>query len=410
MFLLQGIQVHGQKVWPGDIDRDGVVSGQDAMFWGHAHSEQGSQRNVISSEWKKHKKPTPKWVNYFPTGDNCYFGDCNGDGDINMTDLGSLIYNYDKKKDPGSQKQVNIGSKDPNVNYPRVIMEGGADTILFQGDNINLTLDIGETNLPVSNIYGVTFEVYLDPILLALISYFNTSLQNTSFFNANQAGVDASPPLQSAASDGIIDVNFVRTDGVEVSGNGIVADMMFGGDAIGNDICLLIMAGFIDEFFTISIDNVIFYDYQLNAYHGDPHNLILEYIMPPPQALKAPNLGTVLETLKTAEKYQSLREENNNIPQIIEATDNTITQKSVSKINTQHGVYPNPATDAVTISGTDITNVVVYNIQGQVMEEAAVKEGMNNYSFTVEYWTSGMYVVHTQSVDGTWKIEKLVVQ
>jgi uncharacterized protein YjdB len=84
------------------------------------------------------------------------------------------------------------------------------------------------------------------------------------------------------------------------------------------------------------------------------------------------------------------------------------TQVSILENNTiSIDLYPNPATDVVYVNGEDITELIVYNLQGAVVFSDANFSGVSMLS--VNSWESGVYFIHVKTTHG-WTQKRLFVQ
>ena len=68
------------KVWPGDLDNNGLVEAADVLSLGVHWKELGPARNFASNDWTS--QGVLAWEN--PTAT---YADANGDGIVNMSDL-----------------------------------------------------------------------------------------------------------------------------------------------------------------------------------------------------------------------------------------------------------------------------------------------------------------------------------
>jgi len=75
-------------------------------------------------------------------------------------------------------------------------------------------------------------------------------------------------------------------------------------------------------------------------------------------------------------------------------------------------ISPNPATQYIQIafpqSATDLTNIQVINLQGQLIQEQVV-DVPNTVSIDMSNQPNGLYIVRVQSENGFW-VEKVMVQ
>ncbi|MCF6365150.1 MAG: choice-of-anchor J domain-containing protein [Bacteroidales bacterium] len=81
---------------------------------------------------------------------------------------------------------------------------------------------------------------------------------------------------------------------------------------------------------------------------------------------------------------------------------------SVSEINSNLSIYPNPATSVLNInSDSNIKNIAISNVIGQrVMNVNDINA--NNYNLNVRNLTNGVYLINIENIDGTSSIAKFV--
>ena len=82
------ITEENQYVWPGDTDNNGYVDENDIIPIGMYWREEGDARDQVSFNWVE---------NNYPAGwdePNAPFADCNGDGEVNITDILGICLNW----------------------------------------------------------------------------------------------------------------------------------------------------------------------------------------------------------------------------------------------------------------------------------------------------------------------------
>lgn len=151
------------EVWPGDANSDGGANNRDALYVGLAFSESGPPR--ATSEQDSAWRPTVA-VNWFLNNSGLVNGadrkhaDCNGDGSIDRRDLRPIILNYSQM-----HGKTSFDPCDPNVAYPPLYLEPASDTV-EAGDSLRVWVVAGDPNLPVDSLYGLSFGLSYDVMLL----------------------------------------------------------------------------------------------------------------------------------------------------------------------------------------------------------------------------------------------------
>jgi len=77
-------------IWPGDTDYSGSVDEADIDAIAIYFREQGTPRDIVSFEWIGNDYPTG-WEEPFAS-----LADCNGDGEVNITDVLAICLNWNK--------------------------------------------------------------------------------------------------------------------------------------------------------------------------------------------------------------------------------------------------------------------------------------------------------------------------
>ncbi len=198
-------------VWPGDANSDGVVSTLDILEIGTHFGNSGPGRSVVSNNWTPYFANV--WTGTLSTGKNECHSDCNGDGVINNADTVAVKSNFSLTHSFKLENQ-NALSADlmitPDQPVIGVGMWGTASVYL------------GSSSSPISNIYGLAFNVTYDNALLETDSCY-MSFTN-SFLNASGGNIQFQKNLFSG---GINYVASVRTDLNNVNGFGKIASLHY---------------------------------------------------------------------------------------------------------------------------------------------------------------------------------------
>jgi type IX secretion system substrate protein len=203
----------GNLVWPGDANADNVVSNFDLLQIGVGYGAEGLTRTVQGIEWAGLE--SLDWEKVFLSNLNYKHADCNGDGVINAGDMGAIFLNYGQSHDSVSPS-ILIGGIETD---PPFYVDLPEADVLLNGSPFAAPIILGTEPLPVQNAYGIAFTLHFDPMVIdpssAGIQY-NPSWLGVQ--NVNLLTLD-----HSQATEGIIEVALVRTDGNNVSGFGQVA-------------------------------------------------------------------------------------------------------------------------------------------------------------------------------------------
>ncbi len=80
-------------VWPGDVNKDGVVTPLDILGIGKNYGSLGNNRNITSINWNG--IPAQDWANN-ATNINTKYADTNGDGVVDRNDVLGVAQNLGK--------------------------------------------------------------------------------------------------------------------------------------------------------------------------------------------------------------------------------------------------------------------------------------------------------------------------
>lgn len=141
-------------VWPGDADANGLVDNDDLLSIGLGYGISGTPRTVQDIYWYGHG--ATNWIDTLASGTNYKHIDCDGNGTINANDTLAIIQNYG---------QVHAKTDDMAAwrsAIPALYIDLVPDTSRA-GDTLIGYLSLGDTAIPVSNLYGLAFTVNYDP-------------------------------------------------------------------------------------------------------------------------------------------------------------------------------------------------------------------------------------------------------
>lgn len=150
-----------EKLWPGDVNNNGVVNVVDLLYLGQAYSIMGPARTNPSTNWEP--QDIIPWAQSFPNGTNYAFADCNGDGAVDDADLDSGI------EDNFGETHGNLLS-DGFLNgtagsAPQAGLAPSA-TIVQPGAQVEISLSLGDQGFPIPSFYGIALLLSYDNELL----------------------------------------------------------------------------------------------------------------------------------------------------------------------------------------------------------------------------------------------------
>lgn len=199
-------------VWTGDINDDGIVNNQDLLPLGYYVGFDGLERPDASLEW--YGQFGSNWNNPY-TGNpvDVKHADTDGSGAINHEDTLALSLFYNQTNGlipyvPPVSKNLpfflNVLTPNPQI-----------------GDLVQVEVSLGNENLPLTDLYGFTFDVSLSPNVLD--SALRMTYYDNSWLNLN------APSLWMAKNpqQGKLETAFTRTNGVSSNGYGVIGQFEF---------------------------------------------------------------------------------------------------------------------------------------------------------------------------------------
>jgi hypothetical protein len=193
------------NVWPGDSNSDGVVDGWDVVELGYHYLDTGPARSSANNNFSA--QFASNWTGTVSTGKNKVHADCNGDGTVDPDDTLAIFNNFSLahafRSASTSGNSIRIYSANSNMVLP--------------GDWNRLDILIADSAMPIK-IYGLVFDINYDNSLIdaAYIRY------TPSFFNANNKNIEF---LKANQTTGRIHAADVRTDGMDVTGEGKIGEL-----------------------------------------------------------------------------------------------------------------------------------------------------------------------------------------
>lgn len=245
-----------QFVWPGDVNNNGIVNEVDLLALGKAFGQSGPARPDTTSIWGGQTLPE-QWEGRFPNGLSYAYADCDGNGRINLEDVKVLEANL--RRSHGDVPFV------PDEILPGLAGVSPSFELLSKDLNINpgkekeIALGLGNMNIPVDSIAGLSFLIKLDPSLY--------NVQATDFNFSGWLG-------EGGDREGVATITKTITAGRSAPGDFLVAFTITNGvplSSIGNgQIGTIIISP--NEFITeldlsnlrISIDSITMVDENLN--------------------------------------------------------------------------------------------------------------------------------------------------
>ena len=201
-------------VWPGDANRDGVANTSDVLELGLAAGTVGPARTSTTNAWTGcYATLWSPGLGLTSTGWGREHSDCNGDGVINANDNTAITQNFALVH---SFKETGIKSANPDI---ALIAN---QNIAIEGAWNKVDVILGSAGVPITQLYGVTFDISFDQSLIQSDSV--KLLYPSSFLSANTQPIQFDKAI---FSNGKLYAASVRIDHNNVSGNGKIAEFWY---------------------------------------------------------------------------------------------------------------------------------------------------------------------------------------
>jgi hypothetical protein len=198
-------------VWPGDANRDNVVSAADALWLGLAFSETGPARPVATNDWAG--QLANDWAFSFSSNNvNLKHADCDGNGIINFDDTLAIDLNYGETH---NKTEVELAGGEPELWIEAITDTAGL------GQEVAFSIYMATPDLLVDSIYGLAFSIVWDESL---------TMPNEVGINYEQSifgipGNDLLTLNKKFSNEGRVDVAMTRIDGLNLDGHGLLCQL-----------------------------------------------------------------------------------------------------------------------------------------------------------------------------------------
>lgn len=334
---------------PGDADHDLTVNNFDVLAVGLSYNRTGNARLNATTQYTLQASPNWNSTHYFGYDDK--FADCNGDGIINELDVLVIDQNY-IEQEQNIFHHRDLSDTTPVItltfdSIPQSVVTANCDGAALTG-----TIDIGNMELPVSDLYGVAFSINY-PFESDSCFEVSIELDSASWLQTNDTVLFFYKNIPQYHR---VDVALIRTNQSTRSGFGTIGNirMITEGPVFFN--------GRISKVFSFSVTDVV----AIN------------------------NIGNKL----------NLNGSEVDIDFIISATQQ-------HKINGLKW-YPNPIKDKLVIQAKEnIDEIKVFDLSGKLLNALLINKNFTEIDFS--YLQKGMYILEIRSND-TINFEKIIKQ
>lgn len=334
----------GNCVYPGDANIDGVVNNWDYLYPATSYGVSGAPRTNQLNLFV----PTQAndWTTSLANNLNTKYLDCDGNGVINGQDMNVITNNYGSKRTCTTAQPPNL----PNVQFYMVDYLGNRiDTAdFFNTSAIKRSLTL-RCDIPNNDFYGIAFTVELDDSVFtgSTIASLKTPKLNYGTYKSLVKSYQSSYGLGYYKWE----VVMTPTDGINTGSNGNLMKL----------------------YFDVNTSNY--------AYGTQPAHIRFKNV----RIIK--NDGTILSNYGMQNQTVHLRRG-------FVATDE---QRSTLQ---KSSVYPNPASDNLTIDLGDATeaNLRLYDIAGKLITQKNIT--ISQSTLDVSPLSAGIYLIELSNEFG----------
>jgi hypothetical protein len=199
-------------VWSGDVNNDGIVNNKDLLPLGYFMGLDGYIRPDASLEW--YPQYSQNWSNPFSgLPIDVKHADTNGDGAVTTVDTAAITSFY------GQTHTITPTVIPTSKGLPFFL------TLLTPnpgiGDLVEVEVSLGKPSIPVTNIYGFTYDVTLSRQIVD--SLFHMEYYDNIWTNFNAPTLN----IQNRPRRGRLETAFTRTNGVAASGYGKIGKFSY---------------------------------------------------------------------------------------------------------------------------------------------------------------------------------------
>jgi len=336
----------GAPVWPGDANSDFTANIYDLLPIGLAYGYTGPSRPFATNNWTG--QAGNDWAWDFVSGVNFKHADCDGNGVIDINDTTAIVQNYGQLH-AKQQEELRGSVMDPVLQFISF------DDTVTAGSTITIPIHLGTTQQPADDVYGIAFSVFYDPTLVVADSI-TITYPNSWLGTLGNEMISLEYNIPTA---GQIDIGISRTTQLAINGSGEICqvNIVMQDDITGKDL------------FTAPLTFGFGGALMINA-SGLPLPLNTEDL-------------TIVAKQATA----------------INELDNTL----------QASVYPNPATDVVSISspGNQLEGITLYNVLGAKVMEQSIS-GLSQAQINISTLAPGVYTAEIKDLSGKTKLCRIV--
>lgn len=212
----QIVSIEPNKIWAGDADGNAIVNNNDLLPIGLYYGQTGIPRTSVSNVWQADS--VINWGITENNGVDIKHADCNGDGTINVNDTLAINLNFNLAH------SITTTGDTPYIERSAYDLYFVTNGSLFNaGDWVDAEVWLGSSTSPISNFYGVAFNISYDA---SIVQPGTESIT----YPVSWLGTPGTDAIKINKVDAITNTAYgavTRIDHTDVSGYGKIADFKF---------------------------------------------------------------------------------------------------------------------------------------------------------------------------------------
>jgi len=355
------MSAYAQVLYPGDVNNNGIINGVDLLHLGLVYGNTGPERsdeNQGTDFIPIDLLPVELWGMTLPNGLDMAYADCNGDGVIDDEDIeDGILDNYAMTYQTSTSSDYAAGGAG---NLATLELKASSQET-STGSTIDISLELGDENNPISEFYGLALSISFDANLVQEEDETEFSLQNNSWIDPTNGSLSRSFTVFDENGKG--EIAFTRINQQTVKdGFGVIGQFSM---VIEDDI----ISGLSVDTLEINIDSIRIIDKDFNS---QELNLI----------------GT----------------------RIIIRKDSLVSNNEVIPTESSLLVFPNPVREQLNISSdTEIKSVQLYSIIGELIPYQGAISSSRSYTIRTSPIGNGCYILIIQLQDGITVQRKIII-
>jgi len=216
------------NVYPGDVNRNGIVNNEDVALMGLYMNETGPARSIEHQNMNWYPHPAEDWNQQHTNQIDLKHFDSNGDGIIDSLDMEAIAMHYSYQYDEAlSQAETTLSD---SINYQILLLPVGE----MNDDSLTINVVLKNIDGGDLNLRGAFFSIDYN-YLMSSINTVEFNFSPSSWLGTN--GDDLYTLTRHFGATNSIEVGFAKTDGNNSIGDGTIGQLNFNFNA-SNACCI----------------------------------------------------------------------------------------------------------------------------------------------------------------------------